>query len=98
MSDLRFEWHALKAAANLAKRKVSFGEARSVFLDENALLIHDPDHSAHEDRFLLLGLSQGARCLVVCHCERQGGEVIRIISARKADRREQAEYTQRLKP
>ena len=67
MIDLRFEWHAGKAALNLAKHKVGFEEAQSVFLDGNAILIHDPDHSMVEERFLLLGMSLGAKVLVVCH-------------------------------
>ncbi len=98
MTDLRFEWHAAKAASNLAKHKVSFEEARTVFLDENAILIHDPDHSGDEDRFLLLGMGAGARVLTVCHCERESGHVIRIISARRAGRRERIAYLERLKP
>ena len=98
MNQLRFEWHAAKAAANLAKHGVSFAEATSVFGDENAILIPDPEHSRTEERFILLGLSSGARFLVVCHCERDGGDAIRIISARKADRTERATYHRRNQP
>lgn len=98
MKELRFEWHLPKATSNRAKHKVGFEEARSIFYDENAVLIPDPEHSQAEDRFLLLGMSAGARILVVCHCERKGGDVIRIISARKAERAERAEYLRRLKP
>lgn len=98
MRELRFEWHPPKAASNLAKHKVNFEEARAVFYDENAILIHDPEHSQDEDRFLLLGMGAGAKILVVCHCERKGGNAIRIISARKAERTERAEYMRRLKP
>ena len=98
MNDLRFEWHPGKAASNLTKHKVSFEEAKSIFYDEKAILIHDPEHSQAEDRFLLLGMSPGAKFLVVCHCEREGGNVIRIISARKAVRAEQATYLKRIKP
>lgn len=97
MSELRFEWHSSKASFNLAKHKVSFEEAKSVFYDENAILILDPDHSQIEDRFLLLGMSSGANFLVVCHCERDGGNTIRIISARKAERTERTTYLKRLK-
>jgi len=92
MTDLRFEWDPRKAASNLEKHRVSFEEATSAFLDEDALVIPDPDHSSAEDRFILLGLSARMRALVVCHCLREGGDLIRLISARKADRSEQAQY------
>ena len=95
MKRLRFEWDARKAAANLRKHGVSFEEARSVFLDENALLRPDEGHSDDEDRFLLLGLSGRLRTLVVCHCYRQEDEVIRLISARKANADEQRQYDDR---
>ena len=88
MAVLRFEWDSRKAAANLRKHGVSFEEARSVFFDEQARLIDDPDHSEQEDRFVLLGLSSALRLLLVCHCYRSEGEVIRIISARRATRTE----------
>ena len=94
MSGLRFEWDARKSRANRTKHGVSFEEAQTVFLDDHALLIDDPDHSDDEDRFVLLGLSTSLRALVVCHCYRRGGEVIRIISARKADTSERALYAQ----
>lgn len=92
MSTLRFEWDAHKATANLKKHGVSFDEAKSVFQDERAKLIDDPDHSADEDRFVLLGLSRTLRLLVVCHCYRSEGNTIRIISARKASAREAKAY------
>jgi uncharacterized DUF497 family protein len=95
VADLRFEWDRTKSAANRKKHGVSFEEASTVFYDENALLIRDPDHSNDEDRFFLLGISIRLRSLVVCHCYRETQEVIRIISARKADRLERAEYQQR---
>ncbi len=85
---IRFEWDSRKASANLRKHGVSFEEAKSVFFDDQARLIDDPDHSEDEDRFVLLGLSQNLRLLLVCHCYRTDGEVIRIISARKATRSE----------
>ena len=75
---------------------VSFEEAESAFADERALLLDDPDHSGDEERFVLLGLSATLRVLVVCHCYRGSGDVIRIISARKADRGEEATYSGRL--
>ena len=81
MASLHFEWDPKKAAANQRKHKVSFEDAQSVFTDERALLIDDPDHSADEDRFVLLGLSQSLRLLVVVHCYRADGRIIRIISA-----------------
>ena len=92
MSTLRFEWDDQKAAANEKKHGVSFQEARTVFFDERARLIDDPDHSEDEERFILLGLSSTLRLLVVCHCYRSEGNVIRIISARKATARESKSY------
>jgi uncharacterized DUF497 family protein len=90
--SLSFEWDPRKAAANLRKHKVSFEDAQSVFSDERARLIDDPDHSADEERFLLLGLGSSLRVLVVAHCYRAGGGVIRIISARRATREEENSY------
>ncbi len=92
MSLLRFDWDARKAAANEKKHGVGFEEAKSVFSDERAKLIDDPDHSEEEDRFVLLGLSSILRLLVVCHCYREDDHVIRIISARKATREESKSY------
>jgi uncharacterized protein len=92
MTDLVFEWDEAKSRANRKKHGVSFEEARSAFLDENARVLPDPEHSEEEERFVLLGLSTSLRILVVCHCYRQKDEVIRIISARKADREEQRQY------
>jgi hypothetical protein len=89
---LGFEWDRRKAAANWLKHRVSFEEARSVFFDERARLIDDPEHSGEEERFVLLGLSRALRVLIVCHCYRRNGDVIRIISARKATRSEAAYY------
>ncbi len=93
MSALHFEWDEQKAAANLVKHGVSFDEAKSVFYDERARMINDPDHSDKEDRFILLGLSSALKLLVVCHCYRGEGGVIRIISARKAVTREAKTYS-----
>jgi uncharacterized protein len=92
MSTLRFEWDERKAAANAKKHGVSFEEAKSVFVDERAKLIDDPDHSEDEERFVLLGLSSALRLLLVCHCYRGEGNVIRIISARKATTKESRSY------
>ena len=87
-----FEWDEGKNGANRRKHGISFEEARTAFLDENARVMSDPEHSEEEDRFVLLGVSTSLRVLVVCHCYRQRDEVIRIISARKADRDEQRQY------
>jgi uncharacterized DUF497 family protein len=92
MDEILFRWDARKEAANRRKHGVSFDEARSVFLDENARLIDDPDHSADEARFILLGLSHKLRLLVVCHTHRSDDEEIRIISARKANKNERTQY------
>ncbi len=92
MSTLRFEWDEHKASANARKHGVTFEDARSVFVDERAKLIDDPDHSESEDRFILLGLSSALRLLLVCHCYREKDHVIRIISARRATGREAKSY------
>ena len=92
MKELCFEWDEKKAASNKQKHGVSFEEACTVFYDENAIQFYDPDHSEEEDRFILLGLSFEPQVLVVCHCFREIETVVRIISARKADRDEEQEY------
>lgn len=93
MKAISFEWENNKAESNLAKHKISFEEAQTIFFDINARMIFDSDHSGQEDRFILLGLSSILRLLVVCHCCRDaGGKVIRIISARKANKKEQKQY------
>ena len=92
MSNIQFEWDSRKAAANLKKHGVSFDQARTVFFDEHAKLIDDPDHSDEEDRFVLLGISSSLKVLLVCHCYREEGNVIRIISARKASTQETKQY------
>jgi uncharacterized DUF497 family protein len=89
---LRFEWDDRKNTQNRRKHGVSFEEAQTVFFDEQALLIADPDHSEYEERFVLLGLSGSLRTLVVCHCYRREGDVIRLISARRANRQERELY------
>ena len=95
MAVLRFEWDDNKEGQNRKKHGISFQEAQSVFIDEQALLIADPDHSEHEERFILLGLSGDLRTLVVCHCYRREGDVIRLISARRANRQERELYETR---
>jgi uncharacterized DUF497 family protein len=92
MKSIRFEWDDTKATINQKKHGISFEEAKTVFSDENALLIADPDHSSEEDRFIILGLSENLQLLVVCHCYRESDEVIRIISARKATKNETKQY------
>jgi len=92
MSELRFEWDPRKAAENSRKHGIGFEEAKSVFSDERAKLIADPDHSEDEDRFVLIGLSGMLRVLVVCHCYRESASVVRIISARRATARESKSY------
>ena len=92
MTHLRFEWDPAKAAVNFKKHGIGFDEARSVFADEQAKLIADPDHSESEERFILLGLSASLRLLVVCHCHRDKNDTIRIISARKATTSESRQY------
>ena len=95
MSEIRFKWDPKKAALNRRKHGVSFTEAETVFSDEHALLIDDPDHANEEDRFLLLGLSVTLRVLVIVHSYQEEEGVIRIISARKATRKERDAYNRR---
>jgi hypothetical protein len=94
VGELGFSWDSKKARSNQKKHGVSFEEAQSVFSDENALLLDDPDHSEAEDRYLLLGLSSSLRILVVSHTLRE--DTIRIISARAADASESQQYLERL--
>jgi len=94
MRRIRIFWDDDKERSNRRKHRVSFSEASTVFEDENALLIHDPDHSEKEERFLLLGLSSSLRALAVAHCFRERSGVIRIISARRATRSERARYAE----
>ena len=92
MKEIRFEWDRRKERANIKKHGVSFEEARTAFYDENAIQFNDPDHSDEEDRFILLGLSLKPQVLVVCHCFRERETIVRIVSARRADRDEKLEY------
>ena len=85
-------WDENKNKSNIKEHKVSFEEAETVFYDPNAKVIHDPDHSIDEDRFIILGISKLLKLLVVCHCYREDDEIIRIISARKATRNESKNY------
>lgn len=90
MTALLFEWDEPKA--NIKKHGVSFEEAKTVFYDDRARLIADPDHFDDEERFILLGYSSGLKLLVVCHCYRTSEHIIRIISARKATKQEATAY------
>ncbi len=95
MNLIRFEWDNSKSKQNKKKHGVSFEEAQSVFYDERAIQYFDPDHSEDEDRFVMLGMSIKTRVLVVCHCYRKNDALIRIISARKAEKDEESEYWRR---
>lgn len=88
---IKFEWDINKAASNRKKHGISFEEAQSVFYDDFAVQFFDED-SVSEDRFLMLGMSNEARILIICYCERDSGNVIRIISARKATQSERQFY------
>ena len=93
MEMISFEWNEKKFQTNLLKHKVTFEEVQTVFFDTNARMIFDSSHSVDEDRFILLGLSTAMRVLVVAHCCRvNNGQKIRIISARKATKKEQKQY------
>lgn len=97
MDHITFEWDESKNQKNQEKHRVSFEEAKTAFYDQNALVIFDPDHSEDEERFILMGLSQNLNLLVVCHCYRANDDVIRLISARKADTQEKRVYGRRSK-
>ena len=92
MNTISFIWDNTKAKENLEKHKVSFEEAQTVFSDPNARMIFNTEHSGDEKRFIILGISSALRLLVVCHCYRENDMIIRIISARKATRKEQKQY------
>ena len=92
MEHFKFEWDENKNAINKNKHNIASEEAQTVFYDEMALVIDDPDHSEQEDRFIILGQSSQAKLLVVCHCYRESDTVIRIISARKATKTESSQY------
>ncbi len=92
MEEIKFTWDESKNKLNKKKHGISFEEAKTVFYDQNGRLISDPDHSDAEDRFILLGLNSHLNLLVVCHCYREDGDTIRIISARKATKTEKEQY------
>ncbi len=95
MKEIEFIWDHRKNKANYQKHGIAFEEARTAFYDEQAVVFFDPDHSQEEDRFLLLGVSFKLRVVVVCHCFRESETVVRIISARKADKAEERDYWRR---
>jgi uncharacterized protein len=97
MADLSFVWDAPKARTNLRKHGISFEEAETVFSDDNAIFLPDPEHSEGEERFLLIGISGALRVLVVVHCEPGPDQSIRLISARRATRSERGQYAARWK-
>ena len=92
MNRLKFSWDKNKAQSNLKKHGIAFDEAKTVFDDENARLIFDPDHSEDEERFILLGFSNSSKILTVVHCYRDDEHSIRIISARKSTKTEEKQY------
>ncbi len=92
MNYISFAWDLKKNSENIKKHGISFDEAKSVFYDDNARMMHDPDHSEYEERFLILGLSEKLNILVVCHCYHEKDNIIRIISARKATKYEKNQY------
>ena len=92
MKNIQFSWDENKAKSNLAKHKISFDEAKTVFDDDNARLIYDPDHSEEEERFILLGMSYKLKVLTVVHCYKDSEKNIRIISARKSTKKEEKQY------
>ena len=89
---IEFEWNPSKAVSNKKKHNISFEEARSVFYDDFAVQFYDEENSDTEDRFLMLGLSNESKLLLVCHCEKEEGDIVRIISARKATNNESKLY------
>ncbi|GAX60483.1 hypothetical cytosolic protein [Candidatus Scalindua japonica] len=95
MSKLDFEWNPKKNISNIKKHKVSFEEAKTVFLDENAAIAYNPDHSINEERFIIIGFSSFGRLILVCFCEKNNGNTIRIISARKLTKKELKDFNRR---
>lgn len=92
---MTYEWDEVKAQLNIAKHGVSFDEAKTAFCDEYGLIVFDEEHSDNEERFYLLAMSQKERILVVVHCYKDG-DIIRIISARKATAKEKKQYKEQL--
>lgn len=95
MYPVSFEWNERKSRSNVQKHGVSFYEAQSVFLDDDAVQYFDEPHSPHEDRYIMVGLSSHLRLLLVVHTVREKDNVIRIISARKTTAKEQRVYLEK---
>jgi len=96
MPELSFVWDPRKNTQNIAKHNgIDFEEAKTVFYDENARIIYDPNHSIDEERFIILGLSNKLRLLIVCHCYKESESIIRIFSARKATLKEAKVYEEK---
>ena len=89
---MRFDWDLDKAKENAKKHGVTFMEARTAFIDEHSQIYDDEEHSDIEERFILIGYSKNTRLLIVCHCYRNGDDITRIISARKATSQERKKY------
>lgn len=87
-----FDWNDCKNEINKKKHGISFEEAKTAFFDERAVMFDDPEHSEKEERFLLLGMSENANLCIVCHCYRESDTIIRLISARKATKKESELY------
>mgnify|MGYP003309481480 CR=1 FL=1 len=92
MRTIEFEWDENKNEINKKKHGLSFEEAREVFEDEDAILFDDPDHSLDEDRFLIIGETKSLKICIVSHCYRDNDNIIRLISARKATKKEKKIY------
>ena len=94
--SVAFEWDSAKNISNRHKHGITFEEAQTVFYDQNARILPDPDHSENEERVILLGLSLKLRIVAVCHCYRSSESIIRIISARRASKAERLKYEELL--
>lgn len=94
MNEIQFEWDDNKNSINIKKHKISFEEASTVFYDENAIVFDDPEHSQDEDRFLIIGVSTSRKICIVSHCYRDDDNIIRLISAREAEKSEQQVYVE----
>ena len=90
--DILFDWDENKAKINEQKHGVTFLEAMTIFKDDNAVIMDDEEHSEDEERFILLGISKQSNLLMVCHCYRENDDIIRLISARKANKQESKKY------
>ena len=92
MDTIKFEWDENKNEINKKKHGLSFETAREVFYDDAAILFDDPDHSVNEERFLIIGMIKSSKICIVSHCYRDSDNVIRLISAREATKRERKIY------